>query len=174
MGHADGPRIGVAFESGDEIAESIKEMAKNCLWNESYCALRKTCAPLERNDSRRQLLEEQMNAYQAQLEAYDLMEVSKSFFAYQPILKALQGMDSLPMSPELVGTERAAIRPDYLPQRIALPKKAFGRYEIDMNNWDLDDIAKETSLDSSQAKALQHSLTTRVVLTQGPPGMYLG
>jgi hypothetical protein len=108
----------------------------------------------------------------SQLITYDLVEVSKSFFAYQPILKKLQEMDSIPLWEELVGSSSGAVlKPDYLPEKVTLPKgKDFGAFECTLGEWSSSDITKATSLDMSQAEALRHALTSRVALIQGPPG----
>jgi hypothetical protein len=165
-----GPKIGVMFESDGEFGDSVKEMVKNCAWNERYCKLKKVLADLGQKDPKRLTLNEQIQACAGQLVAYDLVEVSKSFFAYQPILKTLQEMDSVPFSEELAGSGHVSARPEYLPDEISLPERDFGGYKCNFSNWSLDDIVERTTLDRSQARALEHSLTSRVVLTQGPPG----
>ncbi|CAB9524123.1 NFX1-type zinc finger-containing protein 1 [Seminavis robusta] len=166
----NGPRIGVLFESQEEFRDSIEEMVKNCAWNDNYCKSMAELSDVGRNDPYRNVLDERIQVCAAQMETYDLVEVSKSFFAYQPILRTLQGMDSLPLSHELTGAGIASQKPAYLPEEITLPEKDFGGVLCDLSNFSVDNIVEQTTLDKSQAEALKHTLTSSVVLTQGPPG----
>ena len=169
------PRIGVAFESDEDFRDSIQEMVKNCAWNEKFLGLRKKYESLGRNDPQRASLEGQLEAGAAQLTAYDLVEASKSFFAYKPILKTLQEMETIPLKEELAGTGPFASTPtiDYLPNDITLPEKDFGGAKVHLNDWSSSELVEKTSLDKSQAEALKHAFSSRVVLIQGPPGTFL-
>lgn len=142
-----GPKIGVSFENLD-FEECLAELVDNTSIN---------------NKSQRA-------AILCQLQSYDLKELSKSFFAYHPILKALQDREAIPLSNELVDLEHCKnLKPGYLPDRIALPRE-FGGYRCDLEHWSSADVVQHTTLDKSQADALHHALRSRVALIQGPPG----
>jgi hypothetical protein len=167
-----GPKVGVVFESNEEFNASVEEMVHNSSIDQLIQNLREELACVKGDNEHRQSLDKRLGVRMCQLIAYDLVEVSKSFFAYQPILKKLQEMDSIPLWEELVGSPSGTIlKPDYLPEKITLPKsKDFGAYECTLSEWSSSDITKATSLDMSQAEALRHALTARVALIQGPPG----
>lgn len=165
-----GPKIGVALESEDDFTTWIQEMVKNCSWNDTFCRLQGKLAKLSANDPKRQELKESITAYCANHQVtYDLVEASKSFFAYQPVLKTLQEMEAVPLAKELT-TGEGSERPEYLPNEITLPEKDFGGLKIDLSDWSTDSTVAQTSLDRSQAEALRHAMSSRVVLMQGPPG----
>ena len=167
-----GPKIGVTFESDNEFSDSIQEMVKNCSWNDKLCSLKVKLVNLGKTNTRRTDLEEKVKACVEHLVTYDLVEVSKSFFAYQPVLKTLQEMEAVPLANELVASDEGFIseRPAYLPNTIILPEKDFGGSRVKLDDWSTDEVVANTSLDRSQAEALRHSLSSRVVLMQGPPG----
>jgi hypothetical protein len=143
LNNPDGPVIGVTFESPDDFIAAINELIQNR-------------SAASRNSSH--------------LTTYSLIEVSKSFFAYQPILKALQKMETVPLANELLGIDTyVSLRPEYLPRIMTLPSE-FGSLRCDLDDWKSYEVEERTTLDRSQAEALRHSLTSRVVLTQGPPG----
>jgi hypothetical protein len=93
--------------------------------------LREELASVKGNDDYRQNLKKRLDVRMCQLISYDLVKVSKSFFAYQPILKTLQEMENIPLLEELVGSSSGAVsKPDYLPEKVTLPKsKDYGAYE---------------------------------------------
>jgi len=153
-------------------------MIRNSGVNESFCGIASKLKQTSPDDRRRPGLRNRLKAYGEQLVMYDLVEVSKSFFSYQPILKALQAKDSVPLSDELIGTKATAMvsteKPDYLPNRIFLPDdERFRKLECFLDNWSTKSnqrIVENTPLDASQAEALRHAMTSRVALLQGPPG----
>jgi hypothetical protein len=154
-----GPKIGVSFDCELDFDKSVDEMLRNSAINERVCELTTRLGSKDL-ESAQQLRNERKSAIN-QLVAYDLVEASKSFFTYQPILRTLQSMEDVPLSTELVDLESSVEgRPTYLPERIALPKGAnFGGYVYDLDLWSPTDVTEKTSLDLSQAKALHHALT---------------
>jgi hypothetical protein len=167
-----GPMIGVVFQSTEEFNASIEEMVHNASIDHSIDHLRKELVSAGSNDGHRRRLNGRLGVHIGRLISFDLVEVSKSFFSYQPILKTLQAMESIPLSDELVGSSPGTVsKPDYLPEKVTLPQgKDFRAYECSFSEWSSSDITKATSLDMSQAEALRHALTARVALVQGPPG----
>jgi hypothetical protein len=165
-----GPQIGVSCDSELDFDESVDEMLRNSSINERVCKLT-TMLGSKDLDSAQQVRKQYKSAVN-QLVAYDLVEASKSFFTYQPILRTLQSMEGVPMSKELVDLDSSVEgRPAYLPEKVALPQGAnFGGYVCHFDTWSPTDATETTSLDLSQAKALHHALTSRVSLIQGPPG----
>lgn len=166
-----GPKIGVAFESLDFDA-CIEEMINNSGINAIVCDTTDDLLHTRRTDPRHAVLLGHLQIYDGQMTTYDLIEVSKSFFAYHPILKALQAKESIPLSNELLGSQKSKnVKPSYLPDNISLPNDPnFEGYECDLEMWSTDDVVQKTTLDKSQADALRHSLSSRVALIQGPPG----
>lgn len=161
-----GPKFGVVFDSQPDFTASLDEMLRNGSMNERLCELISTESLDDRKrDSRiREVLE--------QIITYDIIEASKSFFSYQPILQTLQCMEGVPLMDELVGLGTSTNnRPSYLPERVILPQgENFRGYICDLDNLSSSDLADSTSLDLSQAEALYHALTSKVSLIQGPPG----
>lgn len=155
-----GPVIGVAFHSDLDFHQALTDMQSNCSKNEIIHSI------LESGK------QDQLDAYKNQLESYDMIEVSSSFFTYQPILKTLQTMTALPFLPELSGEaiEDNFTTPTYLPPVLLMPSDGFNSYECNMDTWSSSDIVSETSLDQSQADALRHAFSNRIALIQGPPG----
>jgi hypothetical protein len=104
------------------------------------------------------------------METYDLKEISRSFFSYLPILKALQDKESSPMLSELARKVHGdSARPDYMPDTVMLPTD-FDDYILDLESRRTEHIVESTTLDKSQADALYHALTNKVAMVQGPPG----
>jgi hypothetical protein len=126
-----GPKIGVAFESNEAFNASVEEMVHNTSIERLTQNLREELASVKGNDDYRQNLKKRLDVRMCQLISYDLVKVSKSFFAYQPILKTLQEMENIPLLEELVGSSSGAVsKPDYLPEKVTLPKgKDYGAYE---------------------------------------------
>lgn len=127
-----GPKIGVVFESNEESNASIEEMVHNSSIDQLIQNLMKELASVEGDNDHYQSLNKRLGVRMCQLNSYDLVEVSKSFFAYhQPIFKTLQEMDSIPLWEELVGSSSGTVlKPDLLPEKFTLPKgKVFGGYE---------------------------------------------
>jgi hypothetical protein len=165
-----GPKIGVSFDCELDFDESVDEMLRNSAINERVCELTTRLGSKDLDSA--QQVRSQLKSAVTRLVTYDLIEASKSFFTYQPILRTLQSMEGVPMSEELVDLDSAVEgRPTYLPEKIVLPQGAdFGGYVYDFDSWSPTDVTEKTSLDLSQAKALHHALTSRVSLIQGPPG----
>ena len=83
---------------------------------------------------------------------------SASLFAYEPVLRALQEMDGIPLARVLVHLDRAP-RP---PPRLA----HAGRRLEELG----PEIRAALGADETQRRALQLAMESEVVLVQGPPG----
>jgi hypothetical protein len=81
-----------------------------------------------------------------------LFVISGDLFAYQPILRGLQLMHTIPFADEIIRCTQVALADD---QSTCIPSSM--REKVKM-------------LDSKQSDALQHALNNRVSLIQGPPG----
>jgi len=159
-----GAKIGVSFYSQTDFNTSIEEIGKNAPLTEKINNLKKST----KGEKKMYFSQEH---YREQMICYDLVVVSQSFFSYEPILKTLQEMDSVPLANEIVLINSQSERPLYLPQVVRMPDtKPFNGFSCNLNNWSTKDVTANTSLDESQANALWHCLTHRVALVQGPPG----
>lgn len=157
-----GPIIGVEFHADSDFEKALHDMQFNCDFNTRISQLRDDGA------SGRLIA-----SYKDQLEAYDMIEASSSFFSYQPILRTLQTMTDLPFRLELCGDDETEDQTslDYIPDVVSMPSdQDFGGYQCSIRAWCSETIVQETSLDTSQAEALHHAFTNRVSLIQGPPG----
>jgi hypothetical protein len=169
-----GPVIGVAFGESD-VKQALEDMQCNCANREridDLCA-RRAKAHKRRETSKTQQLDAQIDGYRKQLELYDMIEASSSFFTYQPILKSLQAMIDVPFPLELCGedVEAKTLTLEYLPTTLSMPSgDDFKGYQCNLRAWSSQDIVSETSLDFTQAEALRHTFRNRVALIQGPPG----
>jgi hypothetical protein len=116
----------------------------------------------------------------------DMVVISSSFFASVNVLKCLQKMHRVPLSEYIVPRNVVATRaarhelvdplrpgmtdaPAYMPTTISIPRVAGKRFKLTSANF-VEKCTQRSSLDESQATALQHALTHRVSLIQGPPG----
>eukprot|EP01048_Picozoa_sp_COSAG05_P018459 COSAG05_NODE_2703_length_2745_cov_4.886779_2_plen_592_part_01 len=88
---------------------------------------------------------------------FELVPVSSSFFAYEPILRCLQQLSSFPFAEELLDIETPAPI-SYLNEQQAA--QHLNRLQRDMG----------ITFDPSQNLALKAALRDRVSLIQGPPG----
>jgi AAA domain len=147
-----GPRFGVLFESEDDFV--LHNQWKN-----------KSLGELKQGGANQQNVE----AVLRQMTTYDLIEASKSFFSYRPILKTLQKMDRVPLLDELTTPNRAVYPAPlgYLPKRMNYPGTTV---QCNLESWNSEFLCSKTTLDPSQADALHHAFTSRIALIQGPPG----
>lgn len=167
-----GPRIGVMFPSEVDFKLAMEDVHRNIFMEKHIDALQlrlQTSQGEEASD-----LRIKMNGLRAKLKTYDMIEVSSSFFTYEPVLKSLQDMYSVPFLKELTarqGVANFANRPDYLPEILVMPEDKFSLgHQCDVGNWSSKEVADYTSLDETQADALFHAFSNRVSLIQGPPG----
>jgi hypothetical protein len=157
----EGPRFGVVFQSPEDFEESFMEYVNNSGIIQENSS----------SDGEDQHEKKQTRRHSDRLIRYTLIEASKSFFAYKPVLQSLQSMYTVPLAEELVFM-RSSERPDYLPNQMRLPSDpGFSSYRCNFGDeWSPEDVTKKTSLDRSQADALHHAFTSRVAAIQGPPG----
>jgi hypothetical protein len=125
----------VVFEFNEEFNAAVEVIVRNSSIDKLIQNLRKDLASVEGNNDQRQSLVKRLRVRMCQLIADDLVEASKSFFAYQPILKTLQEMHRIPLWEELVGSSSGPVlKPDYLQEKITLPKgNNFGAYECTLS-----------------------------------------
>ncbi|KAJ7650276.1 P-loop containing nucleoside triphosphate hydrolase protein [Roridomyces roridus] len=97
-----------------------------------------------------------------------LIQIDTAIFAFEPVLKALQSMQNVPLSPELLfWTPSDNLRePVHSPSRIVNALRSDPRCDVGV----LLNTGKSIVLDTSQAKSLLSALTQKVSLIQGPPG----
>ncbi|KAL7565937.1 hypothetical protein ACA910_008397 [Epithemia clementina (nom. ined.)] len=169
LSKTEGPRFGVEFDGTESFDASVREMASNKSFNDQY-----TTALSTGNQKRAQL-------FLTSMTTYELVEISKSFFSYKPVLKALQQMDQIPFHEELLSASRPAFAEHVTGVHAALDYFGGGNlvfpndpnfkgYSCDLAGLSAANVSNNTSLDASQAEAVVHSLTSRVSLIQGPPG----
>lgn len=150
-----GPRIGISFEEEAAFEESFSEVAQNCFLNESV---------LNANDTNKRKI------IMSNMEIYDLIEISRSFFSYRPVLTSLQDMEGVPFEDEFVHCQSNNWA-SYLPPCVCLPDtEHFKKFRCNLSEWNEREILSSTTLDESQARAVHHALTNRVALIVGPPG----
>ncbi|KAJ6576430.1 hypothetical protein DFH09DRAFT_1149320 [Mycena vulgaris] len=97
-----------------------------------------------------------------------LIQIDTAVFAFEPVLKALQEMRSMPLAPELLfWTPDDILRnPSSYPRSIIDALTSNPRCDLQF----LLNTAKSIILDGSQAASLLSALTQKVSLIQGPPG----
>ncbi|KAJ7707709.1 P-loop containing nucleoside triphosphate hydrolase protein [Mycena rosella] len=97
-----------------------------------------------------------------------LIQIDTAVFAFEPVLKALQDMRSMPLSPELLfWTPDDILRnPSFSPTNIISALISNPRCDLKP----LLNTPKSIILDGSQATSLLSALTQKVSLIQGPPG----
>lgn len=101
----------------------------------------------------------------------DFLLVEAPVFAYEPILKRLQGMVGLPLKRELFLYDKE----DPITSSGLVPLDFVQNLET-MANKDISSLLRTASpvrLDQSQLRSLLAGLTQNVSLIQGPPGMML-
>jgi len=160
MNAPDGPSFGVCFEDHSAFDDCIHEISRNRPFLSNY-----TKAFRSANTSKAALL-------LAEMAVYDLIEISTSFFSYRPVLTALQNMETVAFSDELVHQRVPADgRCSYLPPTVRFPDgEHFHGYRCPISQHSIGAVVERTTLDQSQASAVLHALTSRVALIQGPPG----
>ncbi|TDL13313.1 hypothetical protein BD410DRAFT_679296, partial [Rickenella mellea] len=97
-----------------------------------------------------------------------LIQVDTAIFSYEPVLKALQGIREMPLSPELLFWTKDSVLecPPSLPKKIIQALKANPLQDLQ----GLIGTPKSIILDQSQAESLISGLAQRVSLIHGPPG----
>ncbi|KAJ7494732.1 P-loop containing nucleoside triphosphate hydrolase protein [Mycena galericulata] len=96
-----------------------------------------------------------------------LVQIDTAVFAFEPVLKALQEMKSMPLAPELLfwSADDILRNPSSSPTHIISALTSNPRCDVGR----LLNTPKSIVLDASQAKSLLSALTQKVSLIQGPP-----
>ena len=99
--------------------------------------------------------------------ALEFLVVNTAFFAFEPILKCLQGMAELPLAQELLNQqgEPGPCDPPLIPDSLI--------QQLDHSDGKIQQILKTKigiTLDDSQLQSLRAGLVQTVSLIQGPPG----
>jgi hypothetical protein len=171
-----GPKIGVMIDvQGDDFKQALGFVVHNSAYSHHIDKLvvQYKDASKKKETARVASLATQINRYKSHLVSFDLIEVSSSFFTYQPILKSLQSMTTLPFLEEICENSSGGTggHLDYLPSKVRMPHDKICHGSIcDLQAWSIEDLVSKTSLDTSQARAIYHTFTNRVALIQGPPG----
>lgn len=99
-----------------------------------------------------------------------LMQIRTGIFAYEPILKGLQGLTDFPLADDILHwtSDKDLGLALQLPTKVI--KKIEANYDCDLQS--LLSTPKPVKLDRSQALSLLSGLKQTVSLIQGPPGMY--
>jgi len=100
-----------------------------------------------------------------------LLQIDTAIFAYEPVLKALQKTQHIPISDELLFWKRG-VTLQTPPQTADNVISAIGANRSGNLQY-LFQTPNPVNLDRSQASSILSGLTQRVSLIQGPPGMYL-
>lgn len=164
LNHPAGPIIGVVIADPVAFEEALGEAAANKLLVKAHNkAFMKKEFPASRG-------------IVSQMKRYEMIEVSNSFFAYTSILEGLQNLNGLPFHDEILKAETpryGTADPDYFPDALTIPKLGDKpAFRVSMEDGELtpEFLEQNSTLDTSQAKAVRHALTNRVALIQGPPG----
>eukprot|EP00804_Cyclotella_cryptica_P021863 CCRYP_000836-RA/>CCRYP_000836-RA protein AED:0.40 eAED:0.12 QI:0/0/0/0.5/1/1/6/0/1669 len=163
-----GPVIGLVFHHTSDVSRALVDVCVNLSISQDYEKraemLRNTTDP-----NIRVRIEEEMLLLKRGFVCYTMTEASDSFFSYSPVLEALKEMTSVPLAEDIVSLTPTGERPSYMPRHVYMPSD-FGGLECDLDAWQNDHVVESTSLDKSQATALNQALSSRVALIQGPPG----
>ena len=108
-----------------------------------------------------------------QAEQVRLIQLSTAMFAYEPVLKRLQEIKELALKDEIVlwDSDGQVSAAPISAQTSIIDLVAKLRYDPSAELKEILDLPKSTQLDTSQAKCLLGSLTQRLSLVQGPPGI---
>jgi len=99
-----------------------------------------------------------------------LIQINVALFAFEPILKALQKVNIMPLSEEILLWEEGV---SVMSPTIAIPKITSPlTRDPSMDLQGLLQTSKPIKLDSSQARSFLAGLNQRVSLIQGPPGAF--
>ncbi|KZT74563.1 P-loop containing nucleoside triphosphate hydrolase protein [Daedalea quercina L-15889] len=96
-----------------------------------------------------------------------LVQIDTAVFSYEPVLKALQQITSMPLAPELV--QRETLERLHPPDSLTTIINALRR-DPKQELKDLINCPNSVLLDDAQARSLLSGLTRRVAIIQGPPG----
>lgn len=96
-----------------------------------------------------------------------LVQIDTAVFSYEPVLKALQQITSMPLATELVQGESPELPPNP-PTSIIDALRQNPSQDLK----DLIQCPKSVVLDDAQARSLMSGLTRRVSIIQGPPGKF--
>jgi hypothetical protein len=170
-----GPMIGVMFDiHGGHFKRALDFLVNNSSLAHHMKVLRGQYedASKKKQKARIESSITKMERYKRHMVSFDMIEASSSFFAYEPILKSLQLMTSIPFVEEMCEKSSGSTgNLDYLPPQVRLPKNSICNGHLcDFLSWSADDVLANTTLDISQVDALYHTFTNRVALIQGPPG----
>lgn len=157
----NGPVIGVIIEENEAFDAAVAEVTLNKRFNKKYHE--------DWKDGKHGAALKALS----QMATYEMIEVSRSFFAYSSILSGLQSLDNLPFHDEILRQASPLRLPGYFPGTISFPKlgdRGSFQFENLGRNLDAAFLEHQSTLDTSQAKAVKHALTNRVALIQGPPG----
>ena len=100
-----------------------------------------------------------------------LVQIDTAVFAYEPVLKSLQEMKSVPLSEELLFWKDGDKLAETTLQPTRLVNVLQRQPTADLQS--LLDTQKSIKLDKSQAASLLLGLTQKVSLIQGPPGKFI-
>ena len=97
-----------------------------------------------------------------------LIQLSTSIFAYEPVLKQLQKIDWLKLGDELMYSNEATSLTDINASHVEILDDIEDDPSFDLQVY--LELSKPTCLDASQVACFQAGLTQKISLVQGPPG----
>lgn len=97
-----------------------------------------------------------------------LVQIDTAVFSFEPVLKALKEITSMPLAHELVAWEpgSVSIPPQQLPHGVIESLRRDPQQDLKT----IIDSPKSIILDNAQAQSLLSGLSQRVSIIQGPPG----